>query len=170
MYFLPFCQFLVLLTEFRVIQCLSGCLLTAPRIELCHKAEPDLSPRVRDYFGKWQGMMMGKTLTLSVLLSWSPLWATWAWSHWDPQRSRVDRLCLELLPPSVSQVGADSLPLTLLIKGCFLQGVVVRVTATHRVRPWGRNEETRGVVLLAGMFPCDSCVKIVAIAMGGQSS
>lgn len=132
MYFLPFCQFLVLLTEFRVIQCLSGCLLTAPRIELCHKAEPDLSPRVRDYFGKWQGMMMGKTLTLSVLLSWSPLWATWAWSHWDPQRSRVDRLCLELLPPSVSQVGADSLPLTLLIKGCFLQGVVVRVTATHR--------------------------------------
>ena len=50
----------------------------------------------------------------------------------DPQRRHVDRLCLEPLPPSVSQVGADSLSLTPLIKGCFLQGVVVRVTATHR--------------------------------------
>lgn len=28
----------------------------------------------------------------------------------------------------------------------------------------------RRVVLLAGMFPRDSCVKIVAIAMGRQSS
>lgn len=43
----------------------------------------------------------------SVLLNWSPLWATGTWFHCDPQKSHEDSAS-ELLPSSVSKVGIYS--------------------------------------------------------------
>lgn len=148
---------------------LSGCSLLL-ELSCVTKQSPDLSPRVRDYFGKWQGMMMGKTLTLSVLLSWSPLWATWAWSLGPSEEP-----CRQTVPRTAPRLLFLKWVLTHYLSPYWSRAASCRVWLFEwllhtGVRPWGRNEETRGVVLLAGMFPCDSCVKIVAIAMGGQSS
>lgn len=43
----------------------------------------------------------------SVLLNWSPLWATGAWFHWDPQKNHEDSAS-ELLPSSIPKMGIYS--------------------------------------------------------------